>query len=80
MLHYGRRACRSQRQKISLESLSALTGLPLELIKRELLIEDNEISLESLRRFMLCYLKKIDRELKDLPDTSSVSSPLIQEK
>ncbi len=45
-----------ENEKVSLDSLSKLTGFPVNYIKKELLIEDNEISVESLRSFARDFL------------------------
>ena len=49
-------------QKISLGHLSRLTGFPTHLIKRELLIKDEEVFLEELRTLMLQYLEDCNKE------------------
>ncbi|MBT3585010.1 MAG: hypothetical protein HN509_08890 [Halobacteriovoraceae bacterium] len=43
-------------QKVPLESLSELTGFPIEFIKKELLLGEQELSLAELRGHMLRYL------------------------
>lgn len=44
-------------QKIPLDSLSTLTGFPVDFIKKELLLEEDQLSLAELRRSMLTYLE-----------------------
>ena len=44
-------------KKISLASLSELTGFPIEFIKKELLIEEEPISMRELRESMMAYLE-----------------------
>ena len=47
----------TEEQKIPLESLSTLTGFPVDFIKKELLLDDDQLSLAELRRSMLTYLE-----------------------
>lgn len=49
--------------KIPLASLSQLTGFPIEFIKKELLLDDEELSLEDLRNSMLNYLESTSTEM-----------------
>ncbi|HLE10524.1 MAG: hypothetical protein A2504_14330 [Bdellovibrionales bacterium RIFOXYD12_FULL_39_22] len=42
--------------KVSLDSLAQLTGFPASYIKKELLIDGNEISVEKLRSFAFDFL------------------------
>ncbi len=52
-------------EKVSLSSLSELTGFPVDFIKKELLIEKEEpISLNELRTSMMSYLESTVEELK----------------
>ena len=44
-------------KKVSLASLSELTGFPVEFIKKELLIEKEPISMRELRESMMAYLE-----------------------
>lgn len=44
------------REKISLESLAQLTGFPVEFIQSELLIGEDDLSLDELRASVLNYL------------------------
>jgi len=50
-------------EKIPLESLSQLTGFPIEFIKKELLLDNEELSMEDLRSSMLNYLESTSTEL-----------------
>lgn len=43
--------------KIPLESLSSLVGFPIEYLKKELLVEEDEISMDELRLRMLSFLE-----------------------
>lgn len=47
----------TEEQKIPLDSLSTLTGFPVDFIKKELLLEEDQLSLAELRRSMLTYLE-----------------------
>lgn len=47
----------SEEQKIPLDSLSTLTGFPVDFIKKELLLDEDQLSLAELRRSMLTYLE-----------------------
>ncbi|MBK23377.1 MAG: hypothetical protein CME70_05165 [Halobacteriovorax sp.] len=44
-------------QKVPLSSLSELTGFPVEFIKKELLLEGEELSMSDLRTSMISYLE-----------------------
>jgi hypothetical protein len=52
-------------QKIPLNSLSNLTGFPVDFIKKELLLEDDQLSLAELRRSMLAYIENNSEMLQD---------------
>ena len=43
-------------QKVVLTTLSAMTGLPADFLKSELLLENDECSLEELRQKVLHYI------------------------
>ncbi len=43
-------------EKVSLNTLSDLAGFPLEFVKRELVLQEDEISLDKLRSSILDYL------------------------
>ncbi len=51
-------------QKVSLDRLSSLTGFPKHFIKKELLIEDEEVLLKELRSLMIRYLENCSKEIK----------------
>lgn len=42
--------------QVSLENLSNMTGFPIEFLKKELMIEEENLSLEELRSSVLNYL------------------------
>jgi hypothetical protein len=50
-------------QKVPLESLSELTGFPVEFIKKELLLEGETLSMNDLRKSMAVYLENTLQEL-----------------
>lgn len=50
-------------EKVPLESLSELTGFPVEFIKKELLLEDETLSMNDLRKSMAVYLENTVHEL-----------------
>jgi len=50
----------SSKERVSLNTLSSLTGFPLEFIKKELLIQEDSLSMVELRESMLTYLSKSD--------------------
>ena len=58
------RALGAKRQKVSLDQLSSLTNFPKHFIKKELLIEDEEIPLSTLRSLMLRYLEDYSKEIE----------------
>lgn len=52
-------------EKVSISSLSDMTGFPEDFIKRELLLEDDrQISMQELRQSVLRYLEHTALELK----------------
>ncbi len=50
----------SDKERVSLTTLSELTGFPLEFIKKELLIQEDSLSMGELRESVLTYLSKSD--------------------
>lgn len=50
-------------QKVPLSSLSELTGFPVEFIKKELLLEESELSMSDLRTSMISYLETTATDL-----------------
>jgi hypothetical protein len=50
-------------QKVPLESLSELTGFPVEFIKKELLLDGETLSMNDLRKSMAVYLENTVQEL-----------------
>ncbi len=53
-----KQAVNEDTQKVSLDSLSEMTGFPLDFIKSELIVEGDEISMSDLRKTMVNYLEK----------------------
>ncbi len=53
--------------KVTMESLERLTGFPKEFIKSELSLNHDELSLEQLRKSVLCFL---DQTLGDVSKLS----------
>ncbi|MCY4524913.1 MAG: hypothetical protein OXB84_09245 [Halobacteriovoraceae bacterium] len=52
--------------EIPITSLSLLTGFPVQLIKKELVLEKDFISMRELRRSMMSFLKtKIEKNLRE---------------
>lgn len=51
-------------EQVSIESLSELTGFPVEFIRKELLIDSDQLSMGELRESMVRYLETsfIDQE------------------
>ncbi|MCP4912545.1 MAG: hypothetical protein GY909_05460 [Oligoflexia bacterium] len=44
-------------EKVQVENLSELTGFPVDFIKKELLVDEESISMEDLRSKMISYLE-----------------------
>ena len=49
---------------LDLESLSTMTGFPVDYIKKELLIDQDSLTVGNLRESMVEYLKKTISDLK----------------
>lgn len=45
-----------KQENVSMESLSEMTGFPVEFIKKELLISQSKVSIDELRRSVIDYL------------------------
>ncbi|MAF76530.1 MAG: hypothetical protein CME63_03700 [Halobacteriovoraceae bacterium] len=45
-------------EKVSLDSLSMMTGFPVEFIKSELIVDGEDISMADLRKTMVNFLEK----------------------
>ena len=45
-----------RQEKIQMSSLSSLTGFPVDYIKKELVLEEEEVTLEQLREHMMVFL------------------------
>lgn len=56
----------NEEEKVPLASLSELTGFPVEFIKKELLLDGEELSLEDLRKSMVTYLKSTNEEINEI--------------
>ena len=53
-------------ENVPIASLSLLTGFPLKLIKKELVLDKDFISMRELRQVMMTFLKKkIEKNLKE---------------
>lgn len=50
----------SEKERVSLSTLSEMTGFPLEFIKKELLIQSDSLSMSELRESVLDYLSRSD--------------------
>lgn len=48
----------STEEKVSFSTLSEMTGFPVEFIKKELLIEEEPVSMSQLRSSMAKYLEQ----------------------
>ena len=46
-----------EKQNVTIDSLSDMTGFPVEFIKKELLLSKNEVCIDELRRSVLDYLQ-----------------------
>ena len=51
--------------KVSLSTFSEMVGFPVDFIKKELLIDGEELTMEDLRKSMLTYLENKNEYLKD---------------
>lgn len=49
-----------EKERVSLSTLSELTGFPLDFIKKELLIKGDSLSMSELRESVLDYLSRSD--------------------
>lgn len=52
-----------EQKVVPLESLSEMTGFPIDFIKKELLLKEDELSMEDLRKSMASYLENTIKEL-----------------
>ena len=50
----------SEKERVSLSTLSKMTGFPLEFIKKELLVQGDSLSMSELRESVLDYLSRSD--------------------
>jgi hypothetical protein len=51
-------------QSVPLSSLSEMTGFPVDFIKSELLVNEDQLSMEDLRKSMASYLESTLKETK----------------
>jgi hypothetical protein len=51
-------------EKVSISSLADMTGFPEDFIKKELLLDDEPVSMNQLRASMLTYLESTVEELQ----------------
>ena len=54
----------ASRDSVSLSSLANLTGFPEEFLKKELLLEGDNISMDALRKVAMSYLESNSEVLK----------------
>lgn len=54
-----------ENKKVPLKSLSDLTGFPIEFIKKELLLEEEELSMQDLRSSMITYLESTNKAIQE---------------
>ncbi|MGB0452680.1 MAG: hypothetical protein ACPGJV_03125 [Bacteriovoracaceae bacterium] len=52
----------SEESNVSLDTISDITGFPVDYIKKELLLESDYVTLGNLRKVMLNYLDKTMKE------------------
>jgi predicted transcriptional regulator len=52
-------------EKVSFASLSELTGFPVDFIKKELLLDEEPVSMNELRRSVLRYLEATSGEMAE---------------
>lgn len=55
-------------EKVSIRSLSELTGFPVEFIKKELLLDQEPISMNDLRQSMIAYLEQSNQMMMEFMD------------
>jgi len=48
----------AEAQKVSMDTLSTMTGFPADFIKSELIVEDEDLSVSDLRETMINFLEK----------------------
>lgn len=51
-------------KQVPLESLSELTGFPVEFIKKELLLDEENVSMNDLRQSIVRYLESTSEDLQ----------------
>ncbi len=60
----GPEADLGETQSVPLSSLSEMTGFPVDFIKSELLVNEDQLSMEVLRKSMASYLESTLKETK----------------
>lgn len=55
-------AANGETQSVPLSSLSEMTGFPVDFIKSELLVSEDQLSMEELRKSMASYLEMTLKE------------------
>ena len=58
-----------RQEKIQMSSLSNLTGFPVDYIKKELVLDEEEVTLEQLREHMMVFLNSNFEE--SIPDINT---------
>ena len=53
------------RERISLQYLAELTGFPVDYIKEELVLEDDELPIQDLRKSMMNFLDSTMKEIRE---------------
>jgi len=51
-------------ETISLDSLASLTGFPVDFIKKELVLDSEELSIEDLRKTVAYFLEQTSQDMK----------------
>jgi len=54
-----------EKMRVTLESLSELTGFPVSFIKKELMLDNDEIKMDHLRKKVATYLDATMDDLKN---------------
>lgn len=52
-----------EQEKVNVDSLANLVGFPKDFIKKELLVDSDEITLSALREKMVQYLERTNKDL-----------------
>ena len=54
---------KAQDEGVSVSSLSTMTGFPVEFIKKELLLSQEKVSVDELRKSVLDYLQSAQKDI-----------------